>query len=72
MSNELLFDGEGIYVPEVGEAVTLWRRDKTGNPWVGVEVPSVDNARTFANVFVLGDGELVDYFTAYAEGEAGR
>lgn len=69
-SNELLFDGEGIYIPQVGEAVTLWRRDKTGDPFVGIEVPSVDNARTFANVFVVDGEKVLDYFTAYAEKEA--
>jgi len=66
MTSNLLFDQSGVYVPQVCERVVLWRRDQTGDPLFGVEVPSAENAQRFANVFVIDANGLTDYKAAQA------
>lgn len=61
MTNEILFTDSGIYVPQVYERVTLWRKDKTGDPLVGVNVANVQQAQRFGNVFIINNGMLAGY-----------
>lgn len=68
MTNELIFKGEGIYIPQVGEGIVLWRKDETGDPLVGVNVHSIAHGRMFANVFVI-EGDELKWYAARKEGK---
>lgn len=43
----------GVYVPELGPFGVEWYLNTDGDPWVGVQVDSVENAARFAEVIVV-------------------
>lgn len=67
MDSNVLFSGRGVYVPQVCPNTVLWRRDRTGDPWVGVQLNSARHATTMGNVFVMDGAGLVDYLTQKAQ-----
>jgi hypothetical protein len=61
----LFFDGAGVYEPTRSEGLTIWNRNDV-NPWVGVQVNSVEHARKVAFV-VYTDDELQEMTDEYAD-----
>lgn len=55
MISHLVFSGAGIYEPIICPRTILWKRTQDPDPFVGVFVPSVDNASIFAQVLVLDE-----------------
>lgn len=46
----LVYAGPGVYVPVATAGGIEWRRDTTGDPLYGVEVPDIMNVNKFAEL----------------------
>jgi hypothetical protein len=69
MIRHLFFTRPGIYTPIICPRSVVWQRvpDNAPTPLYGVWVESVENARKFAQVTVIRDGQIVKQLESVRE-----
>lgn len=58
VTSHLIFTGSGVYSPRICPRAILWQRRE--DALMGVYVPSVENAKRFADVTVVSNGQVIE------------